>query len=557
MSIDPQKDPAAADPTSQTPEPQAADNQAAQSQAAAETSAPEAAPAGQAPEEATPAERAPADEAVNAEERKTMRIGSQLNAPQTSAHPKAKKPGKPVRPARPQEGADDPTQIPADGADTLEGQPGADSGEPDHRLPVHGGKVQVPNRRETMDDIEAEIAAAMGDRSLDDVIGSQTPPAASTRLEEGARVEATVIRVHREDVFFDLPGGNQGMASIRSFVAPPQVGDKMEVSIGSYQADQRLYEVGIPGSSVSVQDWGDIREGIVVDAVVDGVNKGGLECAVGAARGFIPASQVATYHVEKLDEFLGRKLQCLVTEANPEKRNLVLSARAVAEKLQEDSKKELMGSLAVGQILEGKVTRLQDFGAFVDLGGVDGLVHVSQISWDRVSHPSDVLAEGQIVKVKVTKMDPETGKIGLSIRDTMENPWQRVAEEFAVGKVVPGKVIKLMDFGAFVEIAPGIEGLVHVSEVSHSRISRVSSVLKPGEEVQVKVLSIDQAKRRISLSIKATLPPPIDSRGGGRRKDNYEDDVDRNLAVKKKTNEPLKGGITNDQSEGSKFGLKW
>lgn len=552
MSTDPQKDPAAADPTSHQPEPTSAEAQAADRPAPADQ-----APVGEAPEEATPAERAPADEAVSGEERKKMRIGSQRDETPASAAPQAKKPPKPVRPPRPKADGDDATEIPADVADTLEGRAEADSGEPDHRLPVHGGKVHVPNRRETMDDIEAEIAAAMGDRSLDDVIGTKTPPAASTRLEEGARVDATVIRVHREDVFFDLPGSNQGMASVRNFVATPNVGDKMEVSIGNYQADQRLYEVGIPGSSVSVQDWGDIREGIVVDAVVDGVNKGGLECAVGTARGFIPASQVATYHVEKLDEFLGRKMQCLVTEANPEKRNLVLSARAVAEKMQEDSKKELLGNLAVGQIREGKVTRLQDFGAFVDLGGVDGLVHVSQISWDRVNHPSDVLAEGQIVKVKVTKMDPETGKIGLSIRDTMENPWQRVAEEFAVGKVVPGKVIKLMDFGAFVEIAPGIEGLVHVSEVSHSRISRVSSVLKPGEEVQVKVLSIDQAKRRISLSIKATLPPPIDNRGGGRKKDNYEDDADRNVAVKKKSSEPLKGGITNDQSEGSKFGLKW
>ncbi len=538
MSTDPQKDPASVEPTPQNPE-----------AAAADASAPENTPA--------PAETPAADSSdTDADgDKKKVLIGSQRDPKPVETKRQPPKPKRPSQP-KPQADDDDPTKIPEDISETLADAP-QEEGEPDYRLPVEGGKVHVPNRRETMDDIEAELEAAFGDKSIDDVMTNQTPAPAAVRLGEGDRVTATVIRVHREDVFFDLPQGNQGIASIRNFVATPSVGDKMEVSIGEFNGGQRLYEVGIPGASTSVQDWGDIKEGIIVDAVVDGVNKGGLECAVGTARGFIPASQVATYHVKDLEEFKGRKMQCLVTEANPEKRNLVLSARAVAEKLAEDNKKEVLGSLTVGQIREGTVTRIQDFGAFVDLGGIDGLVHVSQISWDRVSHPSDVLAEGQAVKVKVTKMDPETGKIGLSIRDTMENPWQKVAQEFAVGKVVPGKVTKLMDFGAFVEVAPGIEGLVHVSEVSYARISRVSSVLKVGEDVEVKVLSIDQAKRRISLSIKATQPPPADSRQGGRRKDEVETDIDRELSVKKKSDQPLKGGITNDQSEGSKFGLKW
>jgi len=489
--------------------------------------------------------------------RKKVLIGSQRDAPVATNKPKRPSGPKPPKPPRPKQEDDDPTKIPDDLSDTLAAEPSEQDEEPDYRLPVEGGKVQVPNRRETFDDIEAEISAAMEEVSLDDVMESKGPSQASQRLDEGERVNGVVVRIHREDVFFDLPQGNQGLASIRNFVAAPNVGDKMEVSVGTFQPDQRLYEVGIPGASVSVSDWGDIREGIVVDAVVDGVNKGGLECAVGATRGFIPASQVATYHVDKLEDFLGRKMQCLVTEAKPEKRNLVLSARAVEEKVQEDNKKQLLGTLSVGQIREGTVTRIQDFGAFVDLGGVDGLVHVSQISWDRVQHPGDVLAEGQSVNVKVTKMDPETGKIGLSIRDTQENPWKKVADDYKVGTVVKGKVTKIMDFGAFCEIAPGIEGLIHVSEVSHSRISRIESVLKSGQDVEVKVLNIDSGKRRISLSIKATLPPPADSRQGGRRRDTEEEDVDRDIKVKRNADQPLKGGITNDQSEGSKFGLKW
>ncbi|MBI1248663.1 S1 RNA-binding domain-containing protein [bacterium] len=552
MSTDPQQDPTPAEPPSAAPE---AANPTSDTPST-ESAPPQASAAEQttASEEAAPAQSTPES---SEGDKKPLLIGSQRGAPQSSQPAKKPKP-KPQRPVapRPSEEDDDPNKIPTDLNEALSEADSAEE-ETDYRLPVEGGRVQVPNRRQQMDDIEAEIAAAFGEQSMDEVLEKQPTAPVTATLEEGARVQATVIRIHREDVFFDLPQGNQGIASIRNFVAVPAVGDKMEVSIGTFQPSQRLYEVGIPGASTSVQDWGDIREGIVVDAVVDGVNKGGLECAVGTARGFIPASQVATYHVKDLEEFKGRKMQCLVTEANPEKRNLVLSARAVAEKLQEDNKKELLGSLTVGQIREGKVTRIQDFGAFVDLGGVDGLVHVSQISWDRVSHPSDLLAEGQIVKVKVTKMDPDTGKIGLSIRDTMENPWQKVATEFGVGKVVPGKVTKLMDFGAFVEIAPGIEGLVHVSEVSYSRISRVSSVLKVGEEVEVKVLNIDQGKRRISLSIKATQPPPADSKQGGRKRDEFDDTSDREIAVKKKSSQPLKGGITNDQSEGAKFGLKW
>jgi len=566
MSTDPQKDPASVEPTPQSPEASAPEASPAQSNPSDAHASAEPPASADAPAENT-ADQKPADESADQSpadgesdagdgEKKKVLIGSQRDKPQQA--PAKRQPPKPKRPSQPQpaEDSDDPTKIPDDVNEAM-ADAAPEEGEPDYRLPVEGGKVHVPNRRETMDDIEAELEAAFGETSIDDVMSGQAPAPAAARLEEGDRVNATVIRVHREDVFFDLPEGNQGIASVRSFVAPPAVGDKLEVSIGTFNGSQRLYEVGIPGASTSVQDWGDIKEGIIVDAVVDGVNKGGLECAVGTARGFIPASQVATYHVKDLEEFKGRKMQCLVTEANPEKRNLVLSARAVAEKLAEDNKKQILGNLTVGQIREGTVTRIQDFGAFVDLGGVDGLVHVSQISWDRVQHPSDVLAEGQAVKVKVTKMDPETGKIGLSIRDTMENPWQKVATEFGVGKVIPGKVTKLMDFGAFVEIAPGIEGLVHVSEVSYSRISRVSSVLKVGEEVEVKVLSIDQAKRRISLSIKATQPPPADSRQGGRRKDDVETDIDRELSVKKKTDQPLKGGITNDQSEGAKFGLKW
>ncbi|MGY8769724.1 MAG: 30S ribosomal protein S1 [Pirellulales bacterium] len=418
------------------------------------------------------------------------------------------------------------------------------------------GKVEVPSLRDTMEDIEAEVEAALGGMSLDSVIAEEDATTlAGTRLEQDSRVPANVVRVHRKEIFFDLPGHNQGVASGRNFTELPEVGTKMEVVVNDYNPAQGLYEVVIPGSSVSVVDWGDLKEGILVDVVIDGVNKGGLECAIGQVRGFIPASQVAQHHVEKMDEYLGKRMQCLVTEANPERRNLVLSARAVLEKAREDSRKETLGTVAIGQLREGVVTKLMDFGAFVDIGGVDGMVHVSQIGWERVNHPSDALQEGQAVKVKVTKFDSDTGKIGLSIRDTMENPFDKAAEEFAVGAIIKGKVTKIMDFGAFVEIAPGIEGLVHISEVSHNRVTRVQSVVSEGQDVDVKVVNIDKEKRRIGLSIKATMQAPVDKSGKG-KKDEYNIDADRELQVKKHEGD-LKGGTGTDRSDGSKFGLKW
>ncbi|TWT39664.1 30S ribosomal protein S1 [Blastopirellula retiformator] len=534
MSVDPSQDPQA---QSETP-------------AEAHTSAPEQA----APETAAPENSSQASSEADAPKRK-LRIGSQRDEDKPAPAPMPAAAAAPQRPERPKppktESQEQPTAIPED-LDSLQ------TTQEIEKLPVSSdGRVAVPNRRQKMDDVEREVEVALGGLSLDEMIAGETAMQgiSGKSLEADSRHAATVLRIHREEVFIDLPGQNQGFVSLRTFVAPPEIGDKLEVVIVKFDREQGLYEALVPGSSVSVVDWGDIKEGVLVDAVVDGVNKGGLECAVGQVRGFIPASQIAMHHVTKMDDYLGQKLQCLVTEANPERRNLVLSARAVAEKAKEDSRKETMGALQIGQIREGTVTRIQDFGAFVDIGGVDGLVHVSQISWERVQHPSDALSEGQAVRVKVTKIDPETGKIGLSIRDTLENPWQKVAAEFAVGAIASGKVTKIMDFGAFVEIAPGVEGLVHVSEVSHTRVSRIQSVLKPGETVEVKVVNIDQEKRRIGLSIKALAPAPV-GKGGGKKKEVEEIDVDRALKVKPTAGE-LKGGIVNEQSEGSKFGLKW
>ncbi len=279
-----------------------------------------------------------------------------------------------------------------------------------------------------------------------------------------------------------------------------------------------------------------------------GSNTGGLECKVGShIRGFIPASQIALYRVENLNEFLDQRLVCVVTEVNPNRKKLVLSRRAVLEREKEEERKKLLESLEVGQTLEGIVRSLRDFGAFVDLGGVDGLVHISQLSWERVNHPSEVLTEGQKVKVKVEKIDQQTGKIGLSYRNLMEHPWTNAAAQFSTGSVVDGTVSRIAKFGAFVKLAPGIEGLIHVSELAHQHIRRVEDVLKEGQQIQCKILSVDTDAQRIGLSIKATLPEPEVEEEAETAEEPRQPPVSHG---------PLKGGVDRP-SGGDQFGLNW
>ena len=192
-----------------------------------------------------------------------------------------------------------------------------------------------------------------------------------------------------------------------------------------------------------------------------------------------------------------------MVEANRDRRNLVLSRRGVLEREQAEAKEKLLAELEVGQTREGMVRNIRDFGAFVDLGGIDGMIHVSQMSWDRIKHPSEVLTLGQKVKVKIQKIDPETHKISLAYRDLFESPWTNAASKYPVTSKVTGTVSKIMDFGAFVKLEPGVEGLVHISELSYKRVHRVSDIVQEGQQVEAKVLSVDPENQRISLSMKA------------------------------------------------------
>ncbi len=417
------------------------------------------------------------------------------------------------------------------------------------------GKVSVPNIRHGLsDDLQAELDASLADSDLDSFYGGTAGlPDRREPLEEGTRVQATVLKIKEDTVFVALGGPDEGTVPFEQFTeAEPTPGTSVEVLVRGFSREDGLYSCTLPGSAIEVSDWDDIDEGSVVEALVTGHNAGGLECQVGSIRAFMPISQVTEYRVEDLSEFVDQKMVCLVNEANARRGNLVISRRAILERERESKRQEQLEQIEAGDILEGIVRSVRDFGAFVDLGGLDGLIHVSKLSWDRVKHPSDVIKEGQKVKVKVDKIDKQTGKIGLSYRDLLENPWDTAESEFAVGSLHSGTVTKTADFGCFVRLAAGVEGLVHISELANHRVSKVSSVVNTGDTVEVKILSFDRDAQKIGLSIKAALAahePVVKA----------EEDIDeppRDVSVQPQHSGPLKGGNNRDTG-GERFGLRW
>jgi small subunit ribosomal protein S1 len=288
------------------------------------------------------------------------------------------------------------------------------------------------------------------------------------------------------------------------------LGDEIKVKVKKLNEEKD--ELVVSKRAVDAEKaWDELaakqQSGEVFEATVAEVVKGGLVVDVGL-RGFVPASQVELNFVDDFSDYKGRTLRLKVVELDKENNRVILSQRAVLEQDLQKQKEQLIDSLSVGQVLEGKVARITDFGAFVDLGGVDGLIHVSELSWDHVDHPSKVVSEGDVVKVQVLRVDRDNHRISLSLKATQPSPWEKAAAEIKPGSVVKGTVKRLASFGAFVEILPGVEGLVHVSQISHKRIGTPGEVLKVGQEVEAKVLDVNIEEKRISLSIKELLESP-------------------------------------------------
>jgi small subunit ribosomal protein S1 len=368
------------------------------------------------------------------------------------------------------------------------------------------------------------------------------------------KYSAKVVRQNEENVFVLIKDRFDGIIPVRTFKKKPADGDVIEVVVTRHNTEEGLYELRIPGGAIDAAAWDDLVVGALLEVKVTAANTGGLECVVNGIRGFVPGGQIDVVRVETFGDYVGKKMELQIIEVDKKKKKLILSRKAILEKDQKEAAAKFMETLETGSYFDGTVTRLMDFGAFISIGnGVEGMAHVSKLSWDRVKHPKDVLAVGQSVRVKVDKINKENGKISLSVKDTMTNPWYGIAERYPDGTVLKGTVTKLADFGAFVSLEAGIEGMVHISELAHGRVSTVQSVVKVGQEIDVKVLSIDTKKRRIALSHKATLAAPVDE-SKARQKPEVEENT-REVAVKP-TRDKLQGG-RGKSSGGEQFGLRW
>ncbi|MBB3109262.1 small subunit ribosomal protein S1 [Paenibacillus phyllosphaerae] len=355
---------------------------------------------------------------------------------------------------------------------------------------------------------ETKVQETLGQEALDNLVS----------IKKGDTVKGTIVKIEDNQAYVSLGYKYDGVIPLRELSSisidnaaeAVQVGQEIELKVVSINDEKEslvLSKRAIDGEKAWDELQARFDSGEVFEVTVADVVKGGLVADVGV-RGFIPASMVERHFVEDFSDYKGRTLRVKVKEIDRENNKVILSAKEVLDAEFETNKQNIIGNLQVGQEIEGTVQRLTPFGAFVDIGGVDGLVHVSELSYQHVAHPKDVVSEGQQVRVKVLKVDPAAGKISLSIKAAQPGPWDEAGGKFNTGDIVTGTVRRVVSFGAFVEIAPGVEGLVHISQLAHRHVATPYEVVKEGQEVQAKILDFNPAEQRVSLSIKETEEAP-------------------------------------------------
>ncbi|AWV73031.1 30S ribosomal protein S1 [Latilactobacillus curvatus] len=376
----------------------------------------------------------------------------------------------------------------------------------------------------------------MSEANLNNTQSSDAMAAALDSVHEvkiGDVVKGEVLAIEDRQVIVGIEGtGVEGVVPQKELSSQPiediadvaKVGDQLDLVVisrigndkenGSYLLSKRRLEAR--------KVWSEIEQKFAnqetITAKVIDVVKGGVVVDAGV-RGFVPASMISDRFVRDLSSFKGQELTLQIIEIEPSENRLILSRKALLEQERQAKLQAVFEKMLPGDVVEGEVARLTNFGAFIDLGGVDGLVHVSEISYDHINQPSDVLEVGQKVQVKVLSLDQEKGRISLSIKDTQPGPWDDIADKAPVGSTLEGVVKRLTTFGAFVEVFPGVEGLVHISQISHQHIATPNDVLEEGQTVQVKVLSVDPEQQRLGLSIKALQEKPAGA------KDSEHEDV--------------------------------
>ena len=331
-------------------------------------------------------------------------------------------------------------------------------------------------------------------------------------FKDGDIVEGEVVRIDKDEVLVDIGYKSEGLIpsnelSIRKGADPKEIvelGQHMEALVLQKEdADGRL--ILSAKRAAFERAWKRIEESYSEQRTVEGpvieVVKGGLIIDIGL-RGFLPASLVDIRRVRNLEAFIGDRLECKVIELNRTRNNVVLSRRAVLEEERKEEREKILTSLQEGDVVEGTVSNLVDFGAFVDLEGIDGLIHISELSWNHVDHPSEVVEVGEEVKVKVLEVDRDRERISLGLKQTRKDPWQEVVERVEVGAQIHGRVTKLVSFGAFVEVAEGVEGLIHISELADHHVETPDEIVRSGDEVDARIIDVDARRRRLSLSLR-------------------------------------------------------
>ncbi|MCC7535637.1 MAG: 30S ribosomal protein S1 [Deltaproteobacteria bacterium] len=363
-------------------------------------------------------------------------------------------------------------------------------------------------------DIVSSTPAGGGQSFAELFEASQT---AQSGLREGEIVTGRVVKVGKDSVVVDIGFKSEGVISVAEFVGTNgqvevKPGDTVDVLVESKENDDGLVALSKEKAD-KMKVWDEISAACERDEIIEGTVsarvKGGLSVTIrGGVKAFLPGSQVDLRPIRNLDKLIGQTYQYKVIKFNKKRGNIVLSRRALLEKERDEQKAKTLSALKEGQVVTGTIKNLTEYGAFVDLGGIDGLLHITDMSWGRVNHPSEVFKVGDAVTVKVLKYNAETERVSLGLKQTMEDPWTHAEEAYPPGKRIRGKVVSITDYGAFVELEEGIEGLIHVSEMSWKKPKHPSKVLEIGQEVECQILDVDSRNKRISLGLKQLEPDP-------------------------------------------------
>jgi len=370
-----------------------------------------------------------------------------------------------------------------------------------------------------MADIETHSPAAASSDSFAALFESSEESSGALELGgEGKIVTGVIVQVQRDSVVIDIGGKSEGLINLDEFLdAQGEVkvgpGDRVDVYIESRESDDGLISLSKEKAD-KMKVWDEISSACERDEIIEGTIsqrvKGGLSVTIkGGVKAFLPGSQVDLRPIRNLEKLIGQTYEFKVIKFNKKRGNIVLSRRVLLEKERDEMKQKTLQNLEEGMVLQGTIKNLTEYGAFVDLGGIDGLLHITDMSWGRVNHPSEVFSVGDDVTVKVLKYNPETERVSLGLKQTQEDPWNHAEEAYPIGKRVRGKVMSLTDYGAFVELEPGVEGLIHVSEMSWTKkVKHPSKMLEMAEEIECQVLEVDSRAKRISLGLKQLEPDP-------------------------------------------------